>query len=215
MKLYIYEHCPYCVKAWMIFGLKKQPIQIKVLLNDDEKTPISMIGQKMVPILERAPGDFMPESLDIIEYVDRLKDPEVSWKESDKLFDFLDDYQHLCYELAMPRWVRIEELKEFKTKEARAYFQKKKEAYVGSFEKLLSDKSKIKEMEEGLKELEGLLKEGQDTFFKTLSVNDFHLFAFLRSLSVVKGLKFPKKVKKYMAQMSKMSKVPLHDHLAL
>lgn len=214
MKLYIYEHCPYCVKAWMIFGLKKHPIKIEVLLNDDEKTPISMIGQKMVPILERSPGDFMPESLDIIEYVDRLKDPELSWKESDKLLDFLDDNQHLCYELAMPRWVKMK-LKEFKTKEARNYFQKKKEAYVGSFEKLLKDKSKIKDMEESLKDLEGLLKEGQFTFLKTLSVNDFHLFAFLRALSVVKGLKFPLKVKKYMEKMSKMSKVPLHDHLSL
>ena len=40
MTLYIYDHCPYCVKARMIFGFKKQPVRIKTLLNDDEKTPI-------------------------------------------------------------------------------------------------------------------------------------------------------------------------------
>ena len=215
MKLYIYNHCPYCVKAWMIFGLKKEPVKIKTLLNDDEKTPLSMIGQKMVPILEVSPGEFMPESLDIVEYVDNLKDPLVSWKESDKLLDFLDEWQHLCYELAMPRWVQIKELEEFKTPGARKYFQKKKEAYVGSFFELLKKKDKISQMQEALKELDSLLKEGQKTFFNSLSVNDFHLFAFLRSLSVVKGLKFPKKVKKYMDGLSKASKVPLHDRLAL
>ena len=26
MKLFIYDHCPFCVKARMIFGLKRQPI---------------------------------------------------------------------------------------------------------------------------------------------------------------------------------------------
>ena len=52
MKLYIYDHCPYCVKARMIFGLKAFPFKLMCLLNDDEKTPISMIGVKMLPILK-------------------------------------------------------------------------------------------------------------------------------------------------------------------
>ncbi|POU69340.1 glutaredoxin, partial [Pantoea sp. PSNIH4] len=27
MKLYIYDHCPFCVKARMIFGLKNLPVE--------------------------------------------------------------------------------------------------------------------------------------------------------------------------------------------
>ena len=46
MKLYIYDHCPFCVKARMIFGLKNIPVELNVLLNDDEATPTRMIGQK-------------------------------------------------------------------------------------------------------------------------------------------------------------------------
>ena len=38
MKLFIYDHCPFCVKARMIFGLKRQPIRLVTLLNDDETT---------------------------------------------------------------------------------------------------------------------------------------------------------------------------------
>ena len=36
MRLYIYEHCPYCVKARMIFGLKSVPIELEYLLNNEE-----------------------------------------------------------------------------------------------------------------------------------------------------------------------------------
>ena len=68
MNLFVYEHCPYCIKARMIFGIKDLPVTIVFLDNDDEKTPIEMIGQKMVPILEYEPGKFMSESLDIINY---------------------------------------------------------------------------------------------------------------------------------------------------
>src|SRR5471030_504503 len=71
MKLYVYEHCPFCVKARMIFGLKNIPVEIKVLLNDDEKTPISMVGKKMVPILQKQDGSFMPESMDIVNFIDK------------------------------------------------------------------------------------------------------------------------------------------------
>ncbi|STF72102.1 glutaredoxin [Escherichia coli] len=53
MKLYIYDHCPYCLKARMIFGLKNIPVELHVLLNDDAETPTRMVGQKQVPILPK------------------------------------------------------------------------------------------------------------------------------------------------------------------
>lgn len=46
MKLFIYDHCPFCVKARMIFGLKHLPIRPVTLLNDDETTPFNLIGKK-------------------------------------------------------------------------------------------------------------------------------------------------------------------------
>ncbi|WP_375804111.1 glutaredoxin domain-containing protein [Zymomonas mobilis] len=45
-KLFIYEHCPFCVKARMIFGLKNIDFEKIVLLNDNETDPIRMIGKK-------------------------------------------------------------------------------------------------------------------------------------------------------------------------
>ena len=53
MKLYIYDHCPFCVRARMIFGLRDVAVEEIVLANDDEATPIGMIGSKQVPICKR------------------------------------------------------------------------------------------------------------------------------------------------------------------
>ena len=215
MKLYIYDHCPYCVKARMIFGIKNIPFELKSLLNDDEKTPIGMIGKKMLPILEISKGDFMPESMDIVSYIDEGHDrPCIIPTTDESLSDWLGRYSDLCYKLAMPRWVKAP-LEEFKTKSARDYFQKKKEAWMGPFDKALSDTPSLKaKMRDTLKELESLL-EGKMFFGPGLNFDDFHLFAFLRSLSIVKDLPFPKKIKDYSENMAKRSGIPLHHDIAL
>lgn len=70
MKLYIYDHCPYCVRAKMVFGLKNIPVEFVVIANDDEVLPVSLVGKKVVPILVKEDGTAMPESLDIVRYVD-------------------------------------------------------------------------------------------------------------------------------------------------
>ena len=72
--LYIYEHCPFCTKARMIFGLKNIPYEQRILLNDDVDGPVRMVGRKVVPILEED-GTFMPESMDIVTHIDGIGTP--------------------------------------------------------------------------------------------------------------------------------------------
>ena len=132
-RLFIYDHCPYCVKARMIFGLKNQVLENIILLNDDEKTPVSMIGQKMVPILEKENGEFMPESLDIIKYIDnKISSPLVIWEEDSAIMEILHQVRVDYYSLTMPRWIQSG-MEEFKNESARKYFQNKKEQIIGSF----------------------------------------------------------------------------------
>ncbi|MDK4537350.1 glutaredoxin 2, partial [Kingella kingae] len=69
MKLYVYDHCPYSVRARMAVGLHRLPVEMVYLLNDDEATPISLIGAKQVPILQKDDGSHMGESLDIVHYL--------------------------------------------------------------------------------------------------------------------------------------------------
>lgn len=215
LTLYHYDHCPYCVKARMIFGLKHIPFQLKALLYDDEITPHSFIGAKMLPIL-KTEKEYMPESLDIVRYVDdHFNRPLVNWREDTQLNQWLDKCGDNSYFLAMPRWVKAP-LEEFKTPSSREYFQRKKEQHIGPFPEALNNtKSLIEEMEECLKELETLFS-NKDKYWKSqLSVNDFHLFAYLRMLSIVKDISFPEKVASYMKTLSEESKLPLHHSIAL
>ena len=56
----------------MIFGLRGVAVEEVILQNDDEETPIKMIGAKQVPILQKDDGSFMGESLDIVRHIDEM-----------------------------------------------------------------------------------------------------------------------------------------------
>ncbi len=215
-RLFIYDHCPYCVKARMIFGLKNQSLENVVLLNDDEKTPFSMIGRKMAPILEKENGEFMPESLDIIKYIDNKTPPPLVVEEEDPvlmeiLFQARTDY----YSLTMPRWVQSS-MEEFKTESARKYFQTKKEQIIGSFSSALEQTEHFKtNVSKTLEILAGRLSPTFEWYKGSkISLNDFHLFAFLRGLSVVKDLSFPEVLEEYAVRTSQKTNVPLSTDTA-
>ena len=217
MKLFIYDHCPYCVRARMIFGIKNLPVQLVTLLNDDEKTPKSLIGQKMVPILEKAPKSFMPESMDIVTFVDKSHPPAiVSAKEDKALVDLLHSIRDSYYSLTMPRW-SSSNMEEFKTPSAKAYFQRKKENMIGSFFQAVKNTSIFKkEINHVLLEIEDKMPAKKPWYEGSqLSFNDFYLFAFLRGLSIVKELNFPPLLAKYAQRVSKTAKVPLNHSIAL
>jgi len=218
MTLYVYDHCPYCVKARMIFGYKNIDFKMVTLLNDDEKTPTDMIGAKMVPILTLDGEKHMPESLDIIHHVDSSQNSKFI---SDEKFDFnlevwLGETRNYTYQLAMPRWIKIG-LEEFKTQSAVDYFTKKKESYIGPFaDHMKKTDDYIKMAEEHLEKLELLLPENGDFFLgDKASINDIHLFPTLRSLSAVKGIDFPAKVYAYMKKQEKFTGVNLHLNIAV
>jgi len=87
MKLYVYEHCPFCIRARMIFGLKKVPFELGVIMEGDVETPTRMVGKKVVPILQKEEGVYMPESMDIVHYVDQLDGSPVITGECDPAID--------------------------------------------------------------------------------------------------------------------------------
>ncbi len=217
MKLYVYDHCPYCTKARMIFGFKDLPYEMVTLLNDDVETPTRMIGRKMVPILEKDDGTFMPESMDIVHEIDAEFGGAkilIGAGDNPALHAWMMEAKAYLNPLAMPRWVKSP-LKEFATEGARRYFTGKKEAMIGSFE---SNMERSKEMKaqatEHLKQLDGLIR-SPDAVSGTLSDDDIHLYAVLRSLSIVKDIAYPANVKAYRKKMAQKSSVSLHDDIAI
>lgn len=216
MRLYIYDHCPYCVKARMIFGLKNMRVELVTLLNDDEATPTRLVGKKVVPILQFEDGNAMPESMDIVRKIDAIDNKPVltGTGGNTTLAKWFEQMSAVQNPLAMPRWVQAP-MEEFNTELARRSFIKRKEPYIGSFAKHLANSDALKaEAEALLEKLAGMIHSPR-AIHGELSEDDIHLFATLRVLSIVKGLRYPEKVERYRQYMSQISGVPLHDSIAV
>ena len=210
MKLYIYDHCPYCVRVMLTIGLKKIPCSLEYFLNDDEEGPMSKVSSKQVPILEKSEGDYMPESLDIVAYLERTYQPAVFSASShrENLSSWISDTSNLFRQLLMPRWVQLD-LPEFATQSARDYFTKKKTAMIGDFGENLSQSSQlINNLERYLLDLEKLFKNPL-ILNDSLSYDDLDLWSRLRGLTCVKGLKIPKQIKEYIDHYAGLSGVTL------
>lgn len=216
MKLYVYDHCPFCVRARMIFGLRGMPLETDILMNDDEATPVGMIGAKQVPILQKEDGSFMGESLDIVRYVDeragrgRLKEdirPELqAW---------LDKVGEYSNKLVQPRTVKIG-LPEFATPQAVKYFVDKKEQNIGNFDTNLNKTAQyLERINADLQELAGLISNEGAGVDGEAAMEDILLFPILRNLTVVRGIDWPQNVTDYLMCMSAASGVDLYFDRAL
>ena len=215
MKLYTYDHCPYCVRTRLALGLKDIPFDHIVLLNDDEATPIGFIGAKKVPILQKENGTHMGESMEIVRYIDSSDgDPSFAELNADDAFqDWYQATSELIRKLLFPRWVRSP-LPEFATESARAYFTRKKTETIGDFDEALANTPKLKtDMEQALGKLEPLIQSPHASR-GVLSYEDIDLFGKLRGLTLIKDLRIPTRVRAYIDTMAQAGKVPLYDELA-
>ncbi|MDG6094034.1 glutaredoxin 2 [Acetobacter sp. AN02] len=188
----------------MPFGLKNIPFDLRFQLNDDEETPIRMIGKKMLPILEGEDG-FMGESLDIVRKIDGISGPALFSGEPDQaLVGWMRQWGTTINSLVIPR-TPYPVFAEFRTQEARAYFTRKKEEIFGNFDDLLSKTDTLlASAEAGLKALEPLLPAQN-----SVSIDDIMLFPLLRSLSILPDIKLPDSVRDYQVGMAERSGVPL------
>jgi len=214
MKLYIYDHCPFCVKARMIFGLKNLPVELIVMLNDDEATPKRLIGQKMAPILQKEDGSAMPESLDIVRWVDKQdREPLLNGKNNPAISDWLRHVNSYINKLLIPR-IAEAAFAEFATPEARNYFREKKQASIGDFAELRKHApGLIKNISDDLRQLDKLIVK-PNAVNGELSEDDIHLFPLLRSLTLVAGIEWPSRVADYRDNMAKQTQVNLLSSIA-
>nr|WP_272501365.1 glutaredoxin 2 [Silvania hatchlandensis] len=215
VKLYIYDHCPFCVKARMIFGLKNLPVERITLLSDDDATPTRMIGQKMVPILQKDDSRYLPESMDIVRYVDALDgQPLLTGKQNPAIAEWLRKVNGYANRLLIPRFAKAA-FDEFSTPQARASFVARKEASIGSFAEHLSHSAGlVKNISDDLRALDKLIVQ-PNAVNGELSDDDIHLFPLLRNLTIVAGINWPTRVADYRDNMAKQTQVNLLSSQAL
>lgn len=215
MRLFIYDHCPYCVRARMPFAMKNIPLELIELPNDDEETPISMIGKKVCPILEKEDGSYTAESMDIVTYLDQLDGKPIFAPSANRadLAAWIKDNSVLFRQLLYPRWV-TSPLGEFPTQSARDYFQNKKEKDIGSFADALAKSAEyITQLEAELVKLSSMMHSSKSVN-EQLSMDDIDIFGRLRSITLIKSLVIPSKIRAYINHFSTVCNIPTYDNIA-
>ncbi len=206
MKLYQYDHCPFCVRADMVANYRQVRHEKVYLLNDDEQTCLTLIGTKMVPILQFDDGSAMGESLDIVRELDRLGPPErplMPGTEQPAAILAAFEAAHLAIScLLFPRNIALD-LPEFATTAARDYFRHKKEARIGrSFEQALQETARHQAcVEQMLSSLPAL----PATMEGRLGLDDVLVYPTLRNLSMVRDLQMPGSIQAYLERIAALT----------
>lgn len=211
MKLYVYEHCPFCIRARMIFGLKNVPFQLGIIMEGDSETPISMVGRKVVPILQKDDGSYMPESMDIVRYIDQVNGTPVLNEQPDAdIEEWCRNVTRAVYNLAVPRFTQAD-FKELETPLAREAYTLREIKAFGDLDELRhNSQTYIDEILVELTKIQSWL-----STIKPVTLTDFILFPLLNSLTIVKNFPFPDNVKSYLYRISEQCKIPLFTEKAL
>lgn len=183
----------------MAFNFLDMNFQSVVLPYDDEKTPIDLMGKKMLPIVEFDDGITSNESLDIIKKVDTknlLKMDLLTPAKLDTVNDFLSRIGSDVHSLCMPYWMWTPEFNQ----QSRTYFQTKKEVKRGPFNKLIQNKNQfLKSLNLTLEELENKL----ESFYESneFSIIDIMIASHLWGMFIFPEFQFSKKVYDYLQRV--------------
>jgi glutaredoxin 2 len=237
---YVYDHCPFCVRVRFALGLKNVKHTNIFLANDDVATPTYLVGKKIAPIFQY--NDIvMPESWDIIQYID--SDPTFGPIDSiapssgrTDLVEWQNSARDLLRYLQRPRYVSTGLLPEFQQSDGRNAFisnhpvppyDNKAEWKQLGFDKQFAiyletmlehdQKEEIQMLNQKLITLNDMIycdyycTEGSGS----VSYDDIDLFSRLRSITIIKNVRWPTKLRNYMNHLSSLTDIPLYDEMAL
>jgi glutaredoxin 2 len=209
MRLYMFEHCSLCFRVRMIAALKRLHLQEVVVLDDDTDTMVGLVGKRVVPILLKDDGLPMLESMDMVKYVESRGDPILTGPERPEVAAWAEHIVPKTAPLTMPRYPLLG-LPEFGTVAALDHYTVRKRKAFGDFVELRANTRRyISEIMPGLEELDRLI-ESPLAVNGTLSFDDIRVLPLLRSVAVVRDLRFPKRVRDYFeAMMSRTGYRPL------
>jgi glutaredoxin 2 len=209
MKLFMFEHCSLCFRVRMIAALKGLHLREVIVLDDDTDTMVALVGKRVIPILVTDDGQPMLESMDMVRYVDRHGDPILTGPERAEVAAWVDQIVSKTAPLTMPRYPLLG-LPEFGTVAALDHYNLRKRKDFGDFIELRANTRRyLKDLMPGLEELDRLI-ESPLAVNGTLSFDDIRVLPLLRSVAVVRGIRFPRKVRDYFeSMMSRIGYEPL------
>ncbi|OIN83004.1 glutaredoxin 2 [Francisella sp. TX07-6608] len=214
MKIYLYHHCPYCIKVRLVADLSNFDYQMIILANDDEKAHIDRIGSKQVPFLEKDNGTFIKESDEICKFIAKVQNFEIAESTIDDfvkgcIADLEPHYRRIIYP-RIPHHPRNE--CDFPTQSAKEYFINKKSQYIGDFDALLRNPpyDSIRAINQILAKI--------DPFIKTPFINgekfswdDINIFPIFFILTMSKDLlEIPTNITNYIKNIEAKTNIELY-----
>jgi glutaredoxin 2 len=196
MRLYLFEHCSLCFRVRMTAALKHLHLQETIVLDDDTDAMAGLVGKRVIPILIRNDGQPMLESMDMVSYVDSIGERVLTGPERSEIVAWAEKAIIKTGPLTMPRYPLLG-LPEFDTVAALDHYILRKRKTFGDFVELRANtRHHIKELMPDLDELDRLI-ESPSAINGKLSLDDVRVLPLLRSAAIVKGLRFPRKVREY------------------
>ena len=200
MRLYMFEHCSLCFRVRMTAALKRIHLQEAVVLDDDTDTMVGLVGKRVIPILVKDDGHAMLESMDMVKYIDGLGDPVLVGPERAEISEWADQFAPKSALLSQPRYPLLG-LPEFGTVAALDHYTMRKRKALGDLVELRAKtRDYLRDVTTRLDALDRLI-ESQQAVNGRLSLDDVRVLPLLRSAAVVKGLRFPAKVRGYFESM--------------
>jgi glutaredoxin 2 len=204
VRLYLFEHCSLCFRVRMIAALKRLHLQETVVLDDDSDTMIGLVGRRVIPILVKNDGAPMLESMDMVVYVDSIGERILTGPEHNAVGAWSERVSCKLPPLTQPRYPLLG-LPEFASVAALDHYHLRKRKAFGDFVELRANtRHYVNEVMPDLEELDGLIQSPL-AINGTLSLDDIRVLPLLRSAGVVKGLRFPNKVRDYFETMMKQT----------
>jgi glutaredoxin 2 len=200
MRLYMFEHCSLCFRVRMIAALKGLNLQETVVLDDDSDTMVELVGKRVIPILVKDDGEPMLESMDMVAHIDGFGERILTGPERREIAVWAENVVAKTAPLTMPRYPLLD-LPEFGTVAALDHYHVRKRKGFGDFVELRANtRLLLKDLMLDLEELDRLI-ESRSAVNGALSLDDIRVLPLLRSAAVVKGLRFPDKVRDYFETM--------------
>ena len=209
MRLYLFEHCSICFRVRMAAALKGLHLQETVVLEDDTKTMIDLVGKRRVPILVKDDGRPMLESMDMVAHIDSLGATILVGPQRPELATWASGAADRTAPLTWPRYPLLG-LPEFGTIAAHDHFIVRKQKQLGDLIALRArTRELINALMPDLEKLDAMI-ESPIAVNGTLSLDDIRVLPLLRCAAVVRGLRFPQRVRNYFeAMMARIGYQPL------
>ena len=196
----MFEHCSLCFRVRMTAALKRLHLQEIMVLDDDTDTMTGLVGKRVIPILVKDDGQPMLESMDMVGYVDGHGKRVLTGPQRGEISSWAEKVVAKTAPLTMPRYPLLG-LPEFATVAALDHYTLRKRKAYGDFVELRANtRHYIDALMPELEQLDRLI-ESPSAINGTLSLDDIRVLPLIRSAAVVKGLRFPQKLRDYFESM--------------